>query len=122
MRPSWFSLLLLLLPNLLMLLSNVVALCVCLSGWLGPTEKLFFELPYATRSERESIPKFYYPRHTREEKSSHCAWLPFSLQQQLLLGAAAASLVVRLFFSFYYFLKKEEEEEEEMMMIWVYRF
>jgi hypothetical protein len=58
----------------------------------------------------------------KKEKSSHCAWLPFSLQQQLLLGAAAASLVVRLFFSFYYFLKKEEEEEEEMMMIWVYRF
>lgn len=98
MRPSWFSLLSAAAKSSHVTLRCCGPVCVCLVGWLvgAHREALLWAAICNTIRESQSPSFIIRDTHTREEKSSHCALLPFSLQQ-LLLGARQRRLLFVLF-------------------------
>lgn len=88
-----------------MLLSNVVALCVsvCLAG--AHREALLWAAICNTIRERESIPKFYYPRHTRKRRV-HIVPGCLSLSAAAPIRSCCNAACCSSFFFILLFLKK----------------
>lgn len=108
MRPSWFSLLLLLLPNLLMLLSNVVALCVCvcLADW-GPqrSSSLSCHMQHDPR-ERVNPQVLLSETHKRREEFTLCLVAFLSAAAAPIRSCCSVACCSSFFFILLFFKKR----------------